>query len=126
MAAAHRHACSHYNKRYLIRRLAYRVQELVSGGLSAATRATLATIAQQCPHPASRPTAERTRLPVVGTQLLRRWHGQMYRVEVSPTGFVYAGWLYPSLTAVARAITGSHCSGPAFFRVATVDQEEAQ
>jgi hypothetical protein len=32
-------------------------------------------------------------------------------------GFVYEGTLYPSLSAVAKAITGSHCSGYLFFHL---------
>jgi hypothetical protein len=31
-------------------------------------------------------------------------------------GFAYAGTVYPSLSAVAKAITGSHCNGFHFFR----------
>ena len=38
------------------------------------------------------------------------------QVQVLTDGFAYAGRVYPSLSAVAKAITGSHCNGFHFFR----------
>jgi hypothetical protein len=38
------------------------------------------------------------------------------QVQVLTEGFAYAGSVYPSLSAVAKAITGSHCNGFWFFR----------
>ena len=52
-----------------------------------------------------------------GSVITRVYKGQMLRVEVVPAGFVYAGTVYTSLSAVAKAITGSHCSGYLFFRL---------
>jgi hypothetical protein len=37
-------------------------------------------------------------------------------VQVLTEGFAYAGRVYPSLSAVAKAVTGSHCNGYLFFR----------
>ena len=42
--------------------------------------------------------------------------GQLVQVQVLTEGFAYAGRVYPSLSAVAKAITGSHCNGYLFFR----------
>ncbi|OPZ85795.1 MAG: hypothetical protein BWY76_01250 [bacterium ADurb.Bin429] len=99
------------NKRALIKRLAYAIQAAAWGGLSPDTQAQLTTLYRQhTPVPA--PSA-----PLVGSALLREWHGEQHRVTVLPQGFEYAGRLYPSLSAVARAITGTRISGPAFFRV---------
>ena len=50
-----------------------------------------------------------------GTRLLREWHGATHEVLVEAHGFEYAGKNYKSLSAVARAITGTPWSGPAFF-----------
>ena len=50
-----------------------------------------------------------------GTQLIREWRGQTYRVEVLEKGFTYAGQYYGSLSQIAKVITGSHRSGPKFF-----------
>jgi hypothetical protein len=39
------------------------------------------------------------------------------QVKVLPGGFEYEGQVYRSLSAVAKAITGSHCNGYFFFRL---------
>lgn len=52
-----------------------------------------------------------------GTQLVREWQGATYRVLVTESGFDYAGKTYRSLSAIARTITGTPWSGPAFFGV---------
>jgi len=55
-------------------------------------------------------------LPPPGTILVRHYKGQLVLVQVLTDGFAYAGRVYPSLSAVAKAITGSHCNGFLFFR----------
>lgn len=50
-----------------------------------------------------------------GARLLREWRGQTHEVRVVHQGFEYAGSTYKSLSAIARAITGTPWSGPAFF-----------
>ncbi len=50
-----------------------------------------------------------------GARLLREWRGATHEVRVGPHGFEYAGTTYKSLSAIARAITGTPWSGPAFF-----------
>ena len=53
-----------------------------------------------------------------GTSLIREWDRQEYRVTVLPDGsYELNGQRYRSLSAAARAITGTHWSGPAFFGV---------
>ena len=52
-----------------------------------------------------------------GARLLREWHGSTYEVLVVPQGFQYAGKTYKSLSSVARTITGTPWSGPAFFGI---------
>jgi Protein of unknown function (DUF2924) len=39
------------------------------------------------------------------------------QVQVLDHGFAFADAVYPSLSAVAKAITGSHCNGFLFFRL---------
>jgi hypothetical protein len=48
---------------------------------------------------------------------VREWNGVSYAVTVTSTGFLYDGKPFASLTAVARAITGTHWNGPHFFRL---------
>ncbi len=105
------------NRQYLVKRLAYRLQELVYGGLSPEARTRLADTYQRQGHPARSGGAPREHATLPGTCLLRAWHGTMYRVTVCHQGFEYDGRLYASLTAIAREITGAKCSGPAFFRM---------
>ena len=50
-----------------------------------------------------------------GTRLVRQWQGQTHQVTVLDKGFEYAGQIYPSLSAIARQITGTPWSGPLFF-----------
>jgi hypothetical protein len=72
------------------------------------------------PEPATIPTPVDQRLPPPGTILTRPYKGQLVQVQVQvqvlTEGFAYAGTVYPSLSAVAKAITGSHCNGFHFFR----------
>lgn len=60
-----------------------------------------------------RPTTTRA-LPV-GSRLAREWQGRTYLVSVTDAGFECDGTIYRSLSAVARAITGTPWSGPLFF-----------
>ena len=50
-----------------------------------------------------------------GTRLLREWQGQTYHVTVVAGGFEFNGKAWRSLSAIARSITGTAWSGPAFF-----------
>ena len=88
----------------------YRVQERAYGGLSAASRRRLRNIAQKLESPAGQPP----RL-APGTRLIRQWRAQRYEVTVLESGYAYRGSHYASLSAIARLISGTHCSGPRFF-----------
>ena len=50
-----------------------------------------------------------------GTHLVREWNGRTYQVEVLDNGYRFDGKTYPSLTTIAKRITGTHWSGPRFF-----------
>ena len=50
-----------------------------------------------------------------GTHLMREWQGQTHHVTVVQAGFEYDGRVWRSLSAIARSITGTPWSGPAFF-----------
>ena len=113
---------------FLSRAIAYRLQEIVYGGLSADTKRQLRRIAEELrtrramstgaagsstDHPA-RSLPRRLTLSQ-GTRLLREWNGSMEAVEVIRDGFVWRGKAYRTLSAVAVAITGTKWSGPKFF-----------
>jgi len=57
------------------------------------------------------------RLPMPGTIITREYKGRTLQVNVLPYGFEYDGEVYQSLSAVAKAITGSHTRGFLFFRL---------
>jgi hypothetical protein len=64
------------------------------------------------------------RLPGPGGVLTRFFKGQRLEVTVLARGFAYAGTVYRSLSAVAKAITGAHCSGFLFFRLGRHKRED--
>ena len=55
------------------------------------------------------------RAPKPGTVFARTYRGTQITVTVVDGGFQYGGEVFRSLSAVAKAVTGSHCSGNAFF-----------
>ena len=89
---------------FLRRVLGYERQCRTHGGLSAATRRALAAMANETPSPGA-----------PGTHLVREWNGRTYQVEVLDSGYRFDGKTYPSLTTIAKRITGTHWSGPRFF-----------
>jgi hypothetical protein len=101
-----------HGRQYMIRRLAYRLQELIYGGLSRKARAQFQELTEDTK--AKKHKSQVTNLQA-GTRLLREWHGQNYEVIVQDNGFLFNGKTYRSLSAIARAITGRHCGGRRFF-----------
>jgi hypothetical protein len=104
------------NRRFVEKRIAYRWQEIefekTDPGLLARNKRRideLIATGQLKRQPVGG-------VPVPGTVLIRVYDGVEHRVLVLATGeFEYAGKRYPSLSMVARIITGTRWSGPAFF-----------
>jgi len=122
-----------YHRRFLVKRLAYRIQELAYGGLSETTRAQMADILRDAglDEHASIPGRGRTQkqtndLPLAGTRLVREWNGKRYEVTVASGGFVFGGRRYRSLTAITKAITGTHWNGRAFFGLRNNGRKEQE
>jgi hypothetical protein len=105
-----------FNRRYIESRLAYRVQELAYGGLKPQTVERLEAIAEQLDggDPLRRKLRADPR-PTAGTRLIREWQGVEHCVTVRDEGYEYQGRPYKSLSAVARAITGTRWNGWVFF-----------
>lgn len=102
------------NRAFLEARLAYRLQEAALGGLPAAVRRYLADHGERCSKIKSGRGPQLRLMP--GSVIVREWDDREYRVEVGADGhYLLDGRSYRSLSAVARAITGTHWSGPAFF-----------
>lgn len=105
-----------FNRRYLESRLAYRIQELAHGGLKPETMRRLEELGDEYFGTAGRKARARSAMtPVTGTRLLREWQGVEHVVTVTATGFEWQGRPYQSLSAIARAITGTRWNGWVFF-----------
>ena len=106
---------SNPNRTFIESRIAYKLQEEAFGGLSSETRRRLEAIGAQHSQIKLRARPQEFRF-APGTVLLREWGSREHRVLVTAEGrFEYEGQSFKSLTAVARQITGQHCSGPQFF-----------
>ncbi len=106
-----------FNRRYLESRLAYRIQELTYGGLKSETIRRLEQLGEELDggDRAKRGIrADRDR-PITGTRLLREWQGVEQVITVTADGFEWQGRPYKSLSAIARAITGTRWNGWVFF-----------
>ena len=121
-----------HNKGWLIKRIAWRLQALAEGDLTERARQRAAALSADADVRLSAPRADTTpsdsvlaqaptlRMPAddrlrPGTILTRRYKGRTLQVEVLEHGFAFEGKTYRSLSAVAKAVTGAHCSGHYFF-----------
>ena len=105
-----------FNRRYLESRLAYRIQELAYGGLKPETIRRLERLGEELDG--GDRTKSRIRadlMPITGTRLIREYQGVEHVVTVTRAGYEYAGQPYQSLSAIARAITGTRWNGRVFF-----------
>ena len=122
------------NKTWLVRRIAWRLQALSQGDFSERARRRAEELAQDAdirltpprgavsvspatPANSTLKLQSDARVPPPGTVLTRAYKGRVLRVQVLAHGFLYAGQTYASLSAVAKAVTGSHCNGYLFFRL---------
>jgi hypothetical protein len=104
----------HIGRSFVIRAIAYRLQEKAFGGLKPSTRRLLARVAEEAAAESS-PKSLSVRKAKPGTILIREWQGKTHRVTVLGDGVSFKGKRYRSLSEVAREITGSRWSGPRFF-----------
>jgi hypothetical protein len=104
------------SRTFLESRLAYRIQELTYGGPDKQTRRLLDLLADEVEGTLTRKAQiADPRNPVVGTKLIREWDGIAHTVTVLKEGFEWGGKRYKSLSAVARAVTGTRWNGYRFF-----------
>ena len=99
------------SREFLVRAVAYGIQAQAFGGLDTKTLQLLRKANQangaRLKGPANRISK--------GSKLFREWHGETHEVLVLDKGFAWHGKTYSSLSAIARAITGAHWNGWAFF-----------
>ena len=108
-----------YNRTFLVKRLAYRIQELAYGGLSDETKARMDGILKTagCDELGRLPHKKNSSAYLPGTSFIREWRGERHEVLVLADGFEYRGRQFKSLSAIAREITGTRWNGPLFFGV---------
>ena len=102
------------SRELLMRAVAYRIQELASGGLRPELQRQLHQIALKLQQTGRVTIRPRSQLKP-GTRLLREWQGRSHEVLVLNDGFSWQATHYRSLSAIARKITGTPWSGPLFF-----------
>jgi len=118
------------HKQHLVRRIAWRLQVLAEGDLSERAHRRALNIADdrdlRVTVPASvmprkrgaaksKPKGPDPRRPQPGSVLSRAFRGQNIEVKALEDGFEYQGQRYGSLSAVARAATGTRWNGLIFF-----------
>jgi hypothetical protein len=101
-------------KSLLIRKIAWRIQELAYGGFSDDVQKKLKTL-----HQTASNKKHKKHRPPHGTVLEREHDGEIHRVTVLKDGFEYRHCKYKSLTKIATHITGTKWSGPRFFGLKT-------
>ncbi len=106
----------HLPRALLARLLSYQLQAQLQGGLSKRSVAYLKTIEADliAGRKVETPPMEQKQMKP-GTQIVREHEGVLHRVMVLEGGFAWEGRTYPSLSAVAKAITGTNWNGHRFF-----------
>jgi hypothetical protein len=124
------------NKDWLRKRIAWRIQALAEGDLSQRARERAAELANDADARVGAPKESKSkhvvavgpnqrittlpqaqRLPPPGSIITREYKGRTIQVRILAAGFECDGVTYKSLSAAAKAITGSHCNGFHFFRL---------
>jgi hypothetical protein len=109
-----REAPEGFSKDLLARALAYAIQEEQLGGLSPELKKLLAN-----------PDTEPRRRIKVGSVIVREYAGARHEVFVVEGGFSWEGKTYPSLSAIAKEITGTRWNGWRFFGLAEAQDRSA-
>ncbi len=108
------HPPLHIRRDLLVLAIAWKLQEKVYGGLTAAQKRKLAEIAEDL-----RKNGDLSGSPAIrmkpGLRLVREWRGETHDVLVLEDGFEWNGERRRSLSTNAREITGTRWSGPRFF-----------
>lgn len=120
------------NRVYLWRKIAYRLQELEYGGISAEAQGKIQKLIQQFdpinnkalrPNDALNERPKKTklsrdkRLPIPGTVIIKEYKGITLEVKILESGFEFRNKVYKSLTAIAKEVTGAHWNGYLFFNL---------
>ena len=104
------------NRAFLERRIAYGLQERAFRKVSQGLLERNAHRIDKLLATGKVSKTDRDIRPVPGTVITREYRGQMHRVVVGTDGqYEFEGRRYPTLSMIAREITGTRWSGPLFF-----------
>ena len=123
-----------FNNQHLVKRIIWKLQANVMGGLSERALARARELARDADFrlsaPKPPPTLEAgpvvtaafeiladSRIPMPGTLLRRKYKDRTIVVRILSKGFEYEGEVYRSLSAIAKKITGCHWNGMLFFNL---------
>ena len=122
-------APSSNNKVFLWRKIAYRLQEIEYGGLSAEINGRITELVNKYdpvnnkslrPKPSGadkkNSPGRDMRLPIPGAVIRKEYKGKLIEVKVLEKSFEYEGKIYRTLSSVAKAVTGAHWNGYLFFK----------
>ncbi|WP_052200728.1 DUF2924 domain-containing protein [Terriglobus sp. TAA 43] len=112
-------------KELIVPILAYRLQEVVHGGLSNSARRKLLLLREAPRKPQKTNVTGVSSDSAGSTKLVRTWGGETHEVIVTASGFVYRGETFKKLSPIAKRITGTQWSGPAFFGTRSKDRRDA-
>ncbi len=110
------------HREWLWRRIAWRIQEQRFGGLSNVAKRRLDELIGELDVPLGERTVRgkmnvraKPGDPAMGTSLVREWRGTEVTATRVEGGWECDGVVHRSLSAVAKAMTGSHWNGKLFF-----------
>ncbi|WP_419198686.1 DUF2924 domain-containing protein [Wolbachia endosymbiont of Rhagoletis cingulata] len=109
-----------HSKKYLIPRLAYRMQEKVYGEMSRKGTKRLEYLADRL-EKGKRISSDK--LPVEGTELILERGEETHAVMVTDKGLIYREEFFTSLSAVAGKIMGMSYNGPLLFGMRDKEKE---
>jgi hypothetical protein len=118
------HESRSHNRAWLFKKVAFRMQEARRGGLSERARRRAQELAKDsflrarppadfdpAPAPPPQPHPLDPRLPAVDTVLTKEHGGELHEITVLADGFEYRGETYPSLSRIAKVVTGTSWNG---------------
>ena len=112
-----------FNRVFLVKKLAHRIQELSLSGVEERIEKRMVRLAsEEEPSPAKKVMQGERILP--GTRLIRDWKGVEYCCIVLDDGFECQGRKFGSLSSVANFITGTKWNGRVFWGLKKQGEKE--
>lgn len=120
------------NRGYLVKRVAWLLQEQACGGMSAAGKMRMSSLGDMLPREWRERLTKKApafvhdpRVPEIGRKVTRIYQGKTHTVTVLHMGFEYEGKTFKTLSDVAHAITGTKWNGFRFFQL-NGDKEQSK